>query len=73
MPDWKNLVRERLTSLSLTGTAESDLTEELSQHLEDRYRELRSGGASDEDAYRQTISELDDMYPLRAAFEGSHE
>ena len=71
MPDWKNLVRERLTSLNLTGTAESDLTEELSQHLEDRYRELCSGGASDEDAYRQTISELDDMYPVRAAFEGS--
>src|SRR6266498_3946274 len=71
MPDWKNLVREQLTRLRLTATAESDLTEELAQHLEDRYRELRSGGASEEEAYQKTISELDDMYPLRAGLQRS--
>ena len=55
MPDWKNIVRQRLTPLSLAPAAESDLTEELSQHLEDRYRELRSGGASEEDAFQKAI------------------
>jgi predicted permease len=66
MADWKRIVRSRLAPLRMNATAESELAEELSQHLDDQYRELRSGGASDEDAYRQTIAELDDMYPLRA-------
>ena len=65
MPDWKRIVRDRIALLRLEPTAESDLVEEFSQHLEDRYRELRSGGASDEEAYRNAISELDDTYPLK--------
>jgi len=71
MPDWKNIVRQRLTALSLTPAAESDLTEELAQHLEDQYRELRSGGSTEEDAYQKALSELDDMYPLRAGLKRS--
>jgi predicted permease len=81
MPDWTNAqggdepavrelfkreVRDRIAPLRLKGTAESDLTEELAQHLADSYRELRSGGASEEDAYQNAMSELDDMYPLQA-------
>ncbi len=65
MPDWKRIVQDRIAPLRLEPTAESDLVEEFSQHLEDSYRELRSGGASDEEAYRNAISELDDTYPLR--------
>src|SRR6266404_3391094 len=64
MPDWKSIVRDRAATLHLEGTAESDLTEELAQHLEDRYNELRSGGATEEEAYQNALSELDDMYPL---------
>jgi predicted permease len=71
MPDWKNLVRERLKPLSLEATAELELTEELAQHLEDHYRELRSGVASEEEAYRSAIAELDDIHPLRAESERS--
>jgi predicted permease len=66
MPDWKSTVRDRIASLRLEGAAELDLAEELAQHLEDRYRELCSGGASEQEAYQQTILELDDMHPLRA-------
>lgn len=66
MPDWKNLVRERLKTLRLNAGAESGLTEELAQHLEDQYRELRAGGATEEDAYHAAISELDDTFPLGA-------
>ena len=69
MHDWKSLVRQRLKPLRLEATAESELTEELRQHLEDHYRELRSGGASEEDACQTAISELDDMHPLRAESE----
>lgn len=66
MPDWKSIVRDRIAALHLEGTAESDLAEELSQHLEDRYAEYLSGGASEGEAYLQAISELKDTYPLRA-------
>src|SRR5436305_9330164 len=66
MHDWRALVRERLAPLDLNASAESDLTEELAQHLEDRYRDLCSGGASDDDAFRESLAELDDMYRLRA-------
>jgi predicted permease len=71
MADWRHVVRARLSELRLTASAESDLTEELAQHLEDRYRELQSGGASDEDAYRDTVSELDDIATLQRGVDRS--
>jgi predicted permease len=71
MPDWKHVVRNRIAPLHLEGAAESGLTEELTDHLEDRYRELCSGGASEEEAYQKVISELDDLQPLREQSEKS--
>ena len=65
MPDWKETVRNRLAPLRLTPAAEAELVEEVAQHLEDRYRELASGGASAEQAYRETIAELEGQYPLQ--------
>jgi predicted permease len=64
MPDWKSLVRERLKSLRLAPAVESDLVDEVAQHLEDQYRDLRSGGAPHEAAYRQILLELSDTYQL---------
>lgn len=58
MPDWKTLVRERLPR------AEPGLVDELAEHLEDHYRDARSGGASEADAYRSAVAELDENYPL---------
>jgi predicted permease len=69
MVDWKSVVRSRLAPLRLTASAELELADELAQHLEDQYRELRSGGASDEEAYRRTISELASVYPLEAGLD----
>ena len=40
MPDWKPHIRSRLASLRLSSSRESEIIEELSQHLEDRWREL---------------------------------
>ncbi|HEY3938357.1 MAG TPA: ABC transporter permease [Bryobacteraceae bacterium] len=71
MPDWRNIVRERIASLRLEGASELDLAEEFAQHLEDRYDEYISGGASKEEAYRKAIAELDDLYPLREQLEQS--
>src|SRR5438105_1385931 len=71
MPDWKKIVQGRIASLRLHGPAESDLTDEFAQHLEDRYQELRSGGASEAEAYQTTLSELDDMYPVKVELKRS--
>lgn len=69
MHNWKALVSERLSALRMNAPAEAELADELAQHLEDRYRELCSGGASDEEAFREALSEMDDMYPLNAGVE----
>src|SRR6185436_3732922 len=69
MADWRAIVRARLTELRLNTSAESELTEELAQHLEDLHRDLQSGGASDEAAYRETVSELDDICALRTGID----
>lgn len=69
MHEWKSEVQRRLAPLGMTIAAESDLVDEIAQHLEDRHRELRSGGAPEEEAYRQTMAELDDLYPLQAGLE----
>jgi hypothetical protein len=55
----------------MQGAAESDLAEELAQHLEGRYRELLSGGASEAEAYQKAVSKLSDVHPLRAMESGS--
>ncbi len=65
MPDWNDLVRRRLAPLSLPAAEEAGLAEELSQHLEDRYRELLSGGTEEADAYEIVAAELDDTARLR--------
>jgi predicted permease len=60
MPEWKHEIRERLAPLTIDPAREAEIVEELSQHLEDRYEELMSGGAAPEVAYRAAIAELND-------------
>ena len=58
MPDWDREVRSRLSSLQLSPTREAEIIEELSQHLDDRYRELLASGASQEEAGRLALAEF---------------
>ena len=74
MPDWADEVRPRLSSLRLSPTREAEIVDELSQHLDDRYRELMAGGASAEEATRLALAEFrsgnvlaQHMAPLRQA------
>jgi predicted permease len=69
MPDWKRIVRERIAAVHPEAAGELDLAEEIAQHLEDSYRELRTGGAGEKEAFRIASSELDDMYPMRKELE----
>jgi predicted permease len=58
MPDWAPHVRARLASLRLSPPREAEIVDELSQHLEDRYRELIAGGASQEEATRLALADF---------------
>jgi putative ABC transport system permease protein len=58
MPDWKHEIRLRLAGVKLGPGREAAIIEELAQYLEDCYAELRLNGASEAEAYRQTLTEL---------------
>jgi hypothetical protein len=60
VPDWKDAIRERLAPAEFDPVLETDVLEELAQHLDDRYQELCAIGCSDEEGYRRVVAELDD-------------
>jgi predicted permease len=74
MPDWAAHVRWRLASLRLSPTRENEIVDELSQHLDDRWRELMAGGASEDEATRLALADFREenvlaryLAPLRQA------
>src|SRR5262245_19110057 len=58
MPEWTSRLRTRLAPFGLRPWREADIIEELSQHLEQRYDELRAGGTHDAEAERLAVEEL---------------
>ena len=74
MPDWTQHIRPRLASLRLSSSRENEIIEELSQHLDDRWRELVAGGASEDEATKLALNGFRDrdllarhLAPLRQA------
>jgi putative ABC transport system permease protein len=72
--DWKPHIRPRLASLRLSPSRENEIIEELAQHLEDRWRELVAGGASENEATPLALAGFRDgdllarhLAPLRQA------
>jgi predicted permease len=59
VPEWKVEIRRRLAGSDLDPTREAAIVEELAQYLDDHYAELLAGAASEAEAYRQTLTELD--------------
>jgi putative ABC transport system permease protein len=49
-PDWSAAIRARLSALSIAPAREADIVEELSQHLDDRWRELVASGHGPDEA-----------------------
>jgi putative ABC transport system permease protein len=60
MPEWKEEIANRLAKLKLAPAREAEITEELAQHLDDRYLELVAGGTAEDEARRVAIEELKD-------------
>jgi putative ABC transport system permease protein len=52
VPDWGAHVRPLLATLDLSPAREAEIVEEVSQHLEERWRELTASGASADEAER---------------------
>ena len=74
MGDWKPHIRSRLASLRLSPTRENEIIEEISQHLEDRWRELVANGVSEDEATKLALAGFRDgdllarhLAPLRQA------
>jgi putative ABC transport system permease protein len=59
MDKWHEAVDRRLTGTRLDAARRMEIVDELSQHLRDRYDEMRARGASDADATRAAVEELE--------------
>src|SRR5437016_3628553 len=60
MRDWTEAIRRRLASAKLDPVSEAEVVEELAQHLDDRYQELRGNGIPEEECFRRALAELDE-------------
>lgn len=58
MHNWREIIRERLAKAKLEASRESEIVEELALHLEDRCREWRGEGATDEECCLRAMEEL---------------
>src|SRR5687768_13350886 len=65
MSDWLPEIRKRLDGAGLDPAREAEIAQELAQHLEQRYLEMRAIGADDEAARRAALAELDDDVSMR--------
>jgi putative ABC transport system permease protein len=58
MHDWSDIVRPHLAALQIDPAREAEIVDEISQHLDQRYAELRARGATEEEARRVVIEDL---------------
>ena len=59
MPDFRAEVRRRLAKWNLSPTREAEIVEELSQHLEEQYEDALGRGASEDEARRAALRDLE--------------
>jgi putative ABC transport system permease protein len=60
MPDWREPLETRLRPLRLSPAREAEIVVELSQHLDDRFDQLRADGVDAAAAQRLALDELRD-------------
>ena len=70
MPNFKGEITKRLAALNLPPTRETEIVEELSQHLEDQYEQILSRGASEAEAYQAVLLELKENDVLERELSG---
>ncbi len=65
MPDWQELVRKRLSGLSLDIGEKEEVCKELAGHLEETHECLRKGGLRDADAMQRALAQVVDWHDLQ--------
>jgi len=58
MPEWKQVIRDRIAGVKLDSAREEEIVDELAQHLDDRYESMLAEGISDSEARRRALDEL---------------
>src|SRR6185503_10127819 len=64
MPDWKEEVRKRLADARIEPARESEIVEELAQHLDDVYQRSIARGLSEHESTQIALRELADANSL---------
>ena len=73
MPDWREIVRQRLTGLELESTDSAEVVEELAGHLEEQYESLLLQGISEQAASHRVLQQIADCRDLKSKIESSRE
>jgi macrolide transport system ATP-binding/permease protein len=66
MPDWSGEIARRLAALELRPEREAEVSEEIAQHLDDLWEELRTRGLGEDEAARAALLELDERGGIAA-------
>jgi hypothetical protein len=65
MPDWQELVRQRLSSLALDAEEKDEVQVELAAHLEESYEALRKEGMPEQAAVHRSLSQVSNWQDLQ--------
>jgi len=65
MPDWREIARQRLTSLALDAERQEEIITELAGHLEDLYEDLVRQGKAEAEAVEFALGAVPDWEELR--------
>ena len=69
MPDWNNLIRERLGRMNLPQPVQDEVVAELSAHLQDIYEEKIAAGAAESSAMEFAFMQVIQGRPLAKEIE----
>ena len=73
MPDWQELVRQRLSGLALDLSEKEEVQAELAEHLEETYETLLKEGVAEPAAVHRTLSLAGDWRELRQRIQMARE
>src|SRR6267143_1832184 len=65
MPDWQELVRQRLSNLALDAEEKDEVQVELAAHLEESYEVFRAEGLPEYEAVQRTLAQVADWKDLQ--------
>jgi len=67
MPDWQEMVREKVAGAAVSRRRREELISELSSQLDDRHAELLGSGVEEPEASAQCLEQIEDVQQIAAA------